>query len=293
MKSIIFLFLISFSIFSKNTVVSDYGLSFEPLNTWHKKDNNFYYGIDGSSINIQSEESLIDLPTYVDLMINKLKKGYYNYKVVSRTNELIDSYNAIILTGSFDFNSKKNKINMEFYSIIFNLYGEKIVLTVAYPKTISESTKKELINIQKTISFVGAKKQKSSKHKKVILEWYKNKENNYKVLVPDNYKFKKNGIFISKKGAVIAIILEKSDLDIKEYFKDYIKRLKKKYKKISILEESFNRSNGFEVLSIKISTDKMNIRNIFYKKANIIYILTSSGVNTYLEKIKKSFQNLK
>ncbi len=293
MKLIIFLFLISFSILSKNIAVSDYGLSFEPLSTWHKKDNNFYYGIDGSSINIQSEESLIDLSTYVDLMINKLKKGYHNYKVISKKNELFDSYNAILLTGSFDFDSKKNKINMEFYSIIFNLYGEKIVLTVAYPKTISELTKKKLINIQKTISFVGIKKQKTSKHKKIILEWYKNKKNNYKLLVPNNYKLKKDGLFISKKGTVIGIILEKSNLGVKEYFKDYIKRLKKKYKKISILEENFNRINGFEVLSIKISTDKMKINNIFYKKTNVIYILTSSGVNIYLEKIKKSFQNLK
>ena len=293
MKLIFFLFLISFSVFSENFVVSDYGLAFRPLKTWHKKDNNFYYGTDGSSLNIQSEESLIDLQTYVDLMIKKLKNGYRNYKIISRENEIIDSYNSILLTGTFDFYSKKNNINMEFYSIIFNLYGEKIVLTVAYPKTISDITKRKLNDIQKTISFVGIKKQKKLKHEKVVLNWYENKKNNYKLLIPSGYKLKKDGLFISKSGSIIAVVKEYSDLNIKEYFKIYIKKLKKKYKKISIMEENSGRNKGFEVLSVKISTDKMNIRNIFYKKSNVIYILTSSGVNTYMKKIKKSFQNLK
>lgn len=294
MKFFIFLFLFSFSLFAKNNIAySDYGLSFQPLNNWHKKDNNFYYGMDGSSINIQSEESLLDLTTFVDLMTKKLKKGYHNYIVIKKENEVIDSYKAIVITGKFDFHSKKNNIQMEFYTIVFNLYGEKIIITIAYPKTLSSLNKKKLLNIQKTISFVGAKKKKGTPKEIITLNWYENKSNNYKLLIPSDYKFEKDGLFINENGLLLAIINEDTDVELKEYFKIYINKLKKKYKTLSILEESFERKKGFKVLFVKITTDKIKISNIFYKKENNIYILTLSGENKYIEKIKDSFQNLK
>jgi hypothetical protein len=297
---LIILATIAGSIYAKtNTAISDYGLSFKPLSTWHKKDNNFYYGVDGSSINIQSEESLIDLETYTDLTIEKFKKGYSNYKIISKNNENIDGYKTVNVKGTFEFKSKTNNIEMEFNMLVFNLYGEKIVLIITYPKTISKEIKKELLALVNTISFIGNKKNtnvnidKSSNKKDIPLVWHEDKKNDYKLLIPNNYKLKRDGVFLAKDGNLIAIILEKSDLELREYFTQYITKLKKKYKKISVLEKSFERINGFEVLFVNISTDKMKISNIFYKKSNNVYILTLSGDNKYIEKIKDSFQNIK
>jgi len=92
---------------NQKTVVSDHGLSFKIIDTLHKKDKNLYYGVDGSSINIQSEETIIDLKTYTDNMIAKFKKAYSSYNVISKKDDIISGYNAIVLTGNFKFKSKK------------------------------------------------------------------------------------------------------------------------------------------------------------------------------------------
>jgi len=290
---LILLFTSSLVYAKQKTVVSEHGLSFNIIDTLHKKDNNLYYGIDGSSINVQAEETIVDLKTYTDNMIEKFKKGYSSYNILTKTDDIISGYNAIVLTGSFKYKSKKSDIDMEFTTIVFNLYGEKIIATIAFPKTISKSTKKKLLDIKKSFAFLGNKKQSSKENKKLIdvkLNLYKNKKDNYELLIPNNYKLKKDGLFVNQNSKVIGIVIETSDLDLKEYLNLYIKKLKKSYKKLSVLEESSERKNGFSVLFVKISTDKQKIYNIFYKKNNMIYILTSNGENINIVKIKNSFK---
>jgi len=242
-------------------------------------------------LNIQSEESILDLKTYTDTMIGKFKKAYVSYTVLNRKLDLIKSYDSVILNGFFNVKSKHKNIKMNFNTTVLNLYGEKIVVTIAYPENISKINQKKLLNIQKSFDFVGMKKKNDDK-KLIKLNWYENKVNNYKLLIPSNYKLKKDSLFVNKQSSIIAIVLETSDLDLKDYFNTYIKKLKKKYKKLSILEENLERNNGFSILFVKISSDKQNITNIFYKKDENIYILTLSGQNKYIEKIKTSFQNL-
>jgi len=261
-----------------------FGLEFKPLDIWQKKNDNFYYSFDGSSLSIQSEDSTIGLDKYTDELVNNFKKKYKGFKVLEREKH-IKGKKYVQLKGIFFYILKDTEIKINFYMIIFNFYEKKAVFIFSYPDNTKEVIVKEIKNLIKSVRFVDFEK-------KINLNFHQNEKDGYGFLLPSNYKIVKNGYFIDSGGDFINIVKNNFEGSIKEYRDLYLSELNKKYFGVNLKDIEKERINGFEVVILKIKYSGKDIVSIIYKKGDIIYVVSMS-VNGFYEKVKNSFQSLK
>ncbi len=229
-KILIFLFIFYIPIiFAKEKLaLSDYGVKFLVFDHWEKQNNNFYQGIDGTSINLQLEENLMDLETYGSYIEDKFLKSYPDFKTSNKLYKNVSKHRALILKSNFSVKLDFNSVKMESCIIIFNFYNEKLVFIVSYPYSIKGKIAKYISKLEKKI--ILPKKYnlyKDKTNKKADLIIYKNNKEKYQVLIPSDFIKKEDGFFISENSDFILVNKEKIEDSIEIYLQIYIKKLKK------------------------------------------------------------------
>ncbi|GEM_PF-541557 len=291
---------------NKKTVVADNfksvsfsgGVTVSVPSEWTENGDNMYMDSSlGNSVNLQIEESSLNMSKYVTASLKEMKKSIPSYEKLGEYNKKINGMNVVILDGKFSMYEN----DLRLYSVIFDGGNTKYVLTVgglndyfeSYKDVFNKIIESFKLNTEETEVDTGSNESESD----VNYTTYTDVKGVYSFKYPSNWTQSKGKImWTASNGSSVNLIPEASTMRLSEYVKASIKNMKASIPSYELINQESKKINGITTTILygkfNMYNNDLRIYSVIYDGNGIKYVLTLGGLDSNFDNDNPTFQDV-